>query len=59
LSHVTVPINPAKHMGRARLSPGRYLWFVYPGFGTKASRQYGALVASGVLVVQAGGVNEG
>jgi hypothetical protein len=36
---------------RARLSPGRYLWFEYPGFGTKPARHYGALAGSGVLVV--------
>ena len=36
---------------RDRLLPGRYLWFVYPGIGAKASRHYGALAGSGVLVV--------
>ena len=35
-----------------RLVPGRYLWFVYPGIGAKASQQYGALAGSGVVVVR-------
>jgi hypothetical protein len=43
----------------ARLSPGRYLWFVYPGFGARPARHYGALAASGVFVVQPKGGNEG
>jgi hypothetical protein len=34
------------------LSPGRYLWFVYPGFGAKASQHYGALAGSGQLVIE-------
>jgi hypothetical protein len=50
----TVDLSTAQvnHGSQARLSPGRYLWFVYPGFGAKSSRRYGALAASGVLVVQ-------
>jgi hypothetical protein len=38
--------------GHHRLRAGRYLWFVYPGFGAKASRQYGTLDGSGVVVVK-------
>jgi hypothetical protein len=34
-----------------RLRPGRYLWFVYPGFGPKTKRQYGTLVGSGLVSV--------
>jgi hypothetical protein len=34
-----------------RLGPGRYLWFVYPGFGPKSTRQYGTLVRSGLVIV--------
>jgi hypothetical protein len=33
------------------LSPGRYLWFVYPGFGARADARYGQPVQSGILVV--------
>jgi hypothetical protein len=56
---VVVPSTSVKHGPQARLSPGRYLWFVYPGFGAKPARQYGALAGSGVLVVQPKGGNEG
>jgi len=33
------------------LSPGRYLWFVYPGFGARADARYGEPVQSGILVI--------
>jgi hypothetical protein len=56
---VVVPTTLVKHGPQARLSPGRYLWFVYPGFGAKPARHYGALAESGVLVVQPKGGNEG
>jgi hypothetical protein len=56
---VVVPSTSIKHGTQARLSPGRYLWFVYPGFGAKPAHQYGALAGSGVLVVQPKGGNEG
>jgi hypothetical protein len=36
---------------RRTLAPGRYLWFVYPGFGPRAAAQYGKPVQSGILVV--------
>jgi hypothetical protein len=48
---IDFPTAQVNHGSQARLSPGRYLWFVYPGFGAKSSRRYGALAASGVLVV--------
>jgi hypothetical protein len=54
-----VPTTSVNHGPRSRLSPGRYLWFVYPGFGPKPARHYGALAGSGVLVVQPKGGNEG
>jgi len=50
--HVAVPTTSVKHASQARLSPGRYLWFAYPGFGSKQARRYGALAGTGVLVVQ-------
>jgi hypothetical protein len=49
---VVLPATPVNRGPQARLSPGRYLWFAYPGFGAKSSRRYGALAGSGVLVVQ-------
>jgi hypothetical protein len=50
--YVLVPTTSVKQGSPARLSPGRYLWFAYPGFGSKQARQYGALAGTGVLVVQ-------
>jgi hypothetical protein len=55
---VALPTTPTKHEPQTRLSPGRYLWFVYPGFGAKPERRYGALARSGVFVVQPKGGNE-
>ncbi len=31
------------------LAPGRYLWFVYPGFGPRSAHSYGRLSARGIL----------
>jgi len=36
---------------RGSVSPGRYLWFAYPGFGAKTSAHYGTPVQNGVLIV--------
>jgi hypothetical protein len=49
---VAVPSSFVHHGSRIRLSPGRYLWFVYPGFGAKASQRYGELAGTGVLVIR-------
>jgi hypothetical protein len=48
---VVVPSTSVDYAPQRRLSPGRYVWFVYPGFGAKRARQYGALAGTGVLVV--------
>jgi hypothetical protein len=32
---------------RQRLVPGRYRWFVWPGYGTRSEHRYGKLVARG------------
>jgi hypothetical protein len=40
------------------LEAGHYLWFAYPGFGAKASRQYGALAGSGAFVVHQRGKSD-
>ncbi|MHB1835821.1 MAG: hypothetical protein ACYCXW_12710, partial [Solirubrobacteraceae bacterium] len=34
-----------------RLRPGRYRWYVWPGFGRRAAADYGRAVGSGVFVV--------
>jgi hypothetical protein len=49
---ISLPTMPVNHGSKGRLAPGRYLWFVYPGFGAKSARHYGALASSGVLVIQ-------
>jgi hypothetical protein len=36
---------------RYRLKPGRYLWYVWPGFGTRAAARYGQLIGKGAFVV--------
>ena len=39
------------HGVRGSVSPGRYLWFAYPGFGPKTPAHYGTPVQHGVLIV--------
>jgi hypothetical protein len=36
---------------RYRLRPGRYRWYVWPGFGRPAASHYGRLIGSGTFVV--------
>jgi hypothetical protein len=36
---------------RYRLAPGRYRWFVWPGFGKRSARRYGRAIGSGTFVV--------
>jgi hypothetical protein len=36
---------------RQRLSPGRYTWYVWPGFGPRSANRYGKLVGSRTFVV--------
>jgi hypothetical protein len=36
---------------RSRLKPGRYTWYVWPGFGALAHPRYGGLVGHGTFVV--------
>lgn len=36
---------------RYRLSPGRYRWFVWPGFGKRSASRYGHPIGSGTFVV--------
>jgi hypothetical protein len=50
-SRALVPKRVSYRGAHHRLQPGRYLWFVYPGYGSKASRKYGKLAWTGVLLV--------
>ena len=36
---------------RHRLRPGRYRWYVWPGFGPRSAARYGRAVGSGTFVV--------
>jgi hypothetical protein len=54
---VSVP-RDASDRGGDGLGAGHYLWFAYPGFGAKASRQYGALAGSGAFVVHQRGKSD-
>jgi hypothetical protein len=36
---------------RYRLAPGRYRWFVWPGFGKRSAGRYGHKIGSGTFVV--------
>ena len=52
-----VPFSMLRAHGR-RLHPGRYRWFVYPGYGSWKERAggatfYGSLIAEGVLSIPA------
>jgi hypothetical protein len=55
----TWPAHPSLRLKRSwsfggrryRLKPGRYLWYVWPGFGTRAAARYGPLIGKGAFVV--------
>jgi hypothetical protein len=34
-----------------RLTPGRYRWYVWPGFGSRAAARYGSLIGHGRFVI--------
>jgi hypothetical protein len=34
-----------------RLTPGRYRWYVWPGFGSRSAARYGSLIGRGQFVV--------
>ncbi len=36
---------------RYRLTPGRYRWFVWPGFGKRSAGRYGHVIGSGAFIV--------
>jgi hypothetical protein len=36
---------------RYRLKPGRYRWYVWPGFGPRAAGHYGRLIGTGTFVI--------
>ena len=36
---------------RYHLKPGRYKWYVWPGFGKRKAARYGQMVGSGTFIV--------
>jgi hypothetical protein len=38
---------------RYRLAPGRYRWYVWPGFGARSAKRYGSLLGSSSFVIVA------
>jgi hypothetical protein len=36
---------------RYRLKPGRYRWYVWPGFGKRKAGRYGRMIGSGAFVI--------
>ncbi|HWH96667.1 MAG TPA: hypothetical protein VNT03_22590 [Baekduia sp.] len=41
-----------RYRGRTRkLTPGRYRWYVWPGYGARAAHRYGRLVTKGAVTV--------
>ena len=36
-----------------KLLPGRYKWFVWPGYGERSAGHYGRVIGSGTFVVTA------
>lgn len=49
----TATLSATRTLDGARkgLRPGRYLWFAYPGLGSRATRRYGEMAASGSVVI--------
>ena len=41
------PHRATVRVPRAKLQPGTYLWFVYPGFGSERARRFGELAKRG------------
>jgi hypothetical protein len=42
-----------KYNGRRyRLSPGRYRWYVWPGYGSRAKKDFGRLIGSSSFIVK-------
>jgi hypothetical protein len=49
--HVTLRVL-RKALAPQLVTPGRYLWFAYPGFGPRSSHRYGRLAGRGILAVR-------
>jgi hypothetical protein len=52
--HASLQLSSAWRFGGAqyRLLPGRYAWYVWPGFGSLSAPRYGALIGHRTFVVQ-------
>jgi len=50
-AHLQLAHRWSFHRRRYRLKPGHYRWYVWPGFGPRATAQYGALIGTGTFVI--------
>jgi hypothetical protein len=48
---LTIPSSWSYRGVQYRLNPGTYLWFVYPGIGSRAHARFGPLLASGRFTI--------
>jgi len=53
-SRASFQLKPTWRFGgrRFRLKPGRYRWYVWPGFGPRARGRYGRIIGEGMFVVR-------
>jgi hypothetical protein len=50
-THYTLKSTWRYHGHAYTLSPGRYRWYVWPGYGPRSAHRYGRLLAKGVVTV--------
>jgi hypothetical protein len=51
VNHYTLKASWQYHGHTYRLSAGRYRWYVWPGYGSRAAHRYGRLLAKGAVAV--------
>jgi hypothetical protein len=44
-------LRRSHHGHRLRLRPGRYHWYVWPGYGSRAAHRYGAFIGQSTFVI--------
>jgi hypothetical protein len=52
-THATLPLSRSWSFAghRFHLRPGRYRWYVWPGFGSRTAARYGPMIGTGTFVV--------
>jgi hypothetical protein len=48
---ITTWVNSPTYVLRRQLRPGRYTWYVFPGFGPRSLARYGALIGSASFTI--------